>query len=67
MRGLKIKPTYERLIGVAISDGLEQINFPNRDASLLRNGFSLSQLDEGTRQMQLQQEEASRHALKESL
>ena len=33
MRGLKVKPTYESLTGVAFSDGLEHIKFPNRDAS----------------------------------
>ena len=32
MRGLKVKPSYEQLIGVATSDGLEHIKFPNRDA-----------------------------------
>ena len=31
-QGLRIKPTYEQLIGVAVSDGLEQIKFPNRNA-----------------------------------
>ena len=36
MRGLRVKPTYEQLIGVAVSDGLEHIKFPNRDASFLR-------------------------------
>ena len=25
MKGLRVKPTYEQLIGVAVSDGLEQI------------------------------------------
>ena len=66
MRRLKVKPSYEQLIGVASSDGLEQTKFPNRDAKVLREGFTLSQLDGvGTRQMQLQQEEASRHAFKE--
>ena len=25
MRGLRVKPSYEQLIGVAVSDGLEQI------------------------------------------
>ena len=44
------------------------MKFPNRDASFLRNGFILSQLaGEGTRQMQLQQEQASKQAFKESL
>ena len=33
MRGLKVKPSYEQLIGVASSYGLEHIQFPNRDAS----------------------------------
>ena len=27
MRGLKVKPSYEQLIGVATSDGLEILNF----------------------------------------
>ena len=43
MRGLKLKPKYEDLIGVAFSDGLEHIKFPNRDAKFLREGFVLSQ------------------------
>ena len=33
MKGLRLKPTYEYLISVAILDGLEHINFPNRNAS----------------------------------
>ena len=46
----------EQLIGVAASDGLEQIKFPNRNAQFLRNGFVLSQLDgEGMRIMEDQQ------------
>ena len=36
MKGLKVKPAYEDLNGVASSDGLEHIKFPNRDASFLR-------------------------------
>ena len=65
MRGLRVKPSYEQLINVAVSDGLEQIKFPNRDASFLRNGFVLSQLDnEGMRQMEKQQEIASKQAFK---
>ena len=56
VKGLKLKPTYEQLIGVAVSDGLEHIKSPNRDAQLLRNGFVLSQLDgEGARIMEEQQ------------
>ena len=56
MRGLRVKPSYEQLINVAVSDGLEQIKFPNRDATFLRNGFVLSQLDgDGMRVMEDQQ------------
>ena len=55
VKGLRVKPSYEQLINVAVSDGLEQIEFPNRDASFLRNGFVLSQSDgEGMRQMEKQ-------------
>ena len=37
MRGLKVKPKHEGLIGAASSDGFEQIKSPSRDASFLRN------------------------------
>ena len=68
MKGLRLKPSYEALIGVAVSDGLQNIKFPNRDATFLRNGFVLSQLDgEGMRQMEKQQEMASEEAYKEHL
>ena len=68
MRGLRVRPHYEDLIGVAVSDELYNIRFPNRDASFLRNGFVLSQLDgEGMRAMERQQEMASKQAFKESL
>ena len=68
MRGLRLKPTYEDLIGVAVSDKLYNIKFPNRNASFLRNGFVLSQLDgEGARIMERQQEMASKEAYKEHL
>ena len=61
MKGLRLKPKYEDLIGVAVSDKLYNIKFPNRDATFLRNGFVLSQLDgEGMRHMQIQQESASK-------
>ena len=53
IKGLRVKPSYEQLINVAVSDGLEQIKFPNRDASFLRNGYVLSQWDnEGARIME---------------
>ena len=68
MKGLRLKPTYEQLIGVAVPDGLEHIRFPNRNASFLRNGFVLSQLDgEGMRQMERQQEMASKESDEEPL
>ena len=41
MKGLRVRPRYEQLINVAVSDGLEHIKFPNRDASFLRKGFVL--------------------------
>ena len=54
--GLKVHRQYEDLIGVAVSDDLQNIKFPNRDASFLRNGYVLSQLDgEGMRIMEDQQ------------
>ena len=60
MKGLRVRPRYEDLIGVAFSDGLEQIKSPNRDRKFLREGFIMSQLDgEGMRQMELQQEHAT--------
>ena len=66
--GWGLKPTYEDLIGVAVSDKLYNIEFQNRDASFLRNGFVLSQLDgEGVRAMERQREMASKDASKESL
>ena len=47
---------------------LKNIKFPNRNSKFLRDSFIFSQLDgEGTRQMQLQQEKASKQAFKESL
>ena len=65
---MRVNPTYESLIGVAFPGRLEHIKFPNRDAEFLCDGFILNQLDdEGTRQMQIQQEEASIHAFKESV
>ena len=68
IKGLRVKPSYEQLINVAVSDDLQNIKFPNRDASFLRNGFVLSQLDgEGMRQMEQQQEMASKQAYKEHL
>ena len=34
MQGLRVKPSYDQLIGVAVSEGLENIKFPNRDSTL---------------------------------
>ena len=36
MQGLRLKPTYEQLIGVAVSDGLENVKFPNRNATFFK-------------------------------
>ena len=68
IKGLRVKPNYEGLINVAVSDKLYNVKFPNRDATFLRNGFVLSQLDgEGMRQMEKQQEMASKESYKEHL
>ena len=68
IQGLKVHRQYEDLIGVAVSDKLSNIKFPNRNATFLRNGFVLSQLDgEGMRQMEKQQEMASKESYKEHL
>ena len=68
MRGLKLKPNYEGLKNVAASDKLYNVKFPSRDATFLRNGFVLSQLDgEGMRVMQSQQEQAMKEPLKDHL
>ena len=48
---------------MAVSDKLYNVEFLNRDAKFLREVFVLSQLDgEGMRQMQLQQEQASKES-----
>ena len=53
IKGLRVKPSYEQLKGIAVSDELRNIKFPNRDSSFLRNVYILSQLDgEGMRQME---------------
>ena len=33
IKGLRVKPNYEGLINVAVSDKLYNIEFPNRDAT----------------------------------
>ena len=68
IKGLRVRPQYEDLIGVAVSDELYNIIFPNRNTSFVRNGFILSQLDgESARIVEQQQEMASKHAFKERL
>ena len=68
MKGLRVKPSYEQLVGAAVSDDSQHIKFPNRDATFLRNGFILSQLDgEGMRAIEKQQEMASKESYKEHL
>ena len=66
MQGLRVKPSYEQLINVAVSDGLENIIFFNRGANFFREGYVMSQLDgEGMRTMERQQEMAFKQAFKE--
>ena len=66
--GLRIKPIYEQLISVALSDDNQNIRFPNRDAKFLREGFELSQLDGfGWEAMQRQQENATNEQYKQAL
>ena len=36
MQGLRVKPSYEQLINVAVSDEVENSKFPNRNAQFLR-------------------------------
>ena len=68
IKGLRVKPSYEQLVNVAVSDKLYNIKIPNRDSTFLRNGFLLSQLDgEGTRIMHKQQEMASTESYREQL
>ena len=65
MRGLRLKPAYEDLVGVAVSDKLYDVTSPNRNAPFLRNGFVLSQLHgEGMRAMEMQQEQMAKEAFK---
>eukprot|EP00972_Heterocapsa_arctica_P055456 8182252-Heterocapsa_arctica.AAC.1 len=66
--GLRIRPTYEQLIGAALSDDNRTVKFPNRDATALRNGFELIQLDgEGMMAMERQQHQRSQELFKQSL
>ena len=66
MRGLRVRPQYEDLIGVAKSNDLENVKFPNRNSKFLCDGYTLSQLgNEGMGQMQLQQEQAIKETFKE--
>ena len=68
LKGLRLKPEYEDLANVAVSDKLYDVKFPNRDVKFLREGFVLSQLDgEGARIMERQREQASKESHKEHL
>ena len=65
IQGLRVKPSYEQLVSVAVPDGLETIKFPNRNSPFLRNWFIMSQLDgEGIIIMDKQQDIASKQAFK---
>ena len=66
--GLRIRSSYEQLIATALSDDNRNIKFPNRNATFLRNGFELSQLDgEGMRAMERQQEMVATEQYKQHL
>ena len=39
MKGLRLKPKYEDLIGVAVSYKLYNIKYPNRDATFFKKWF----------------------------
>ena len=39
MRGLRLRPTYEDLVGVAVSDGLEHMKFTHRNAAFFKKWF----------------------------
>ena len=57
MKGLRVKPTFEQLVNVAVSGHLYNIQIPIRGATFMRNGFALSQVDgEGMRTMENQQQ-----------
>ena len=49
MRGIRVRPHYEDLIGVANSNGLENIKSPNRDAKFFREGLFYHNLTEKAR------------------
>ena len=50
LRGLRVRPQYEDLINVAISDQLSNIKFSNRDVHIFKKVYILNQLDgEGQR------------------
>ena len=67
MQGLRVKPSYEQLIGVAVSDELEHSKFPDRNAKFLRKGFVMSQLDgEGARVMEEQQQRHNKEVYMDS-
>jgi chemotaxis protein histidine kinase CheA len=66
-KGLKVKPTYEKLIEY-IADPNDKISLPNRTAKFLRDGFILSQLDEPVyEQMEKQHDNALRNQFRENL
>ena len=45
MKGLRVKPAYEDLVGVAVSDELYNVKDScNRDATFLRNCFVLKSI-----------------------
>ena len=47
IRGLRVKPSYEQLINVAVGDGLEQIKFPNRDSTFFKKWVCIKSIGWG--------------------
>eukprot|EP00972_Heterocapsa_arctica_P102007 15030176-Heterocapsa_arctica.AAC.1 len=66
--GLRLKPTYQELIGIALDDKAYGVTFPDRSARQLREGFVLSQLDgEGARFYEEQQQQLEQQQTRQTL
>ena len=66
--GLRLKPTYQELIGIALDANAYGVKFPDRSAKQLREGFVLSQLDgEGARFYEAQQQQLEQQQTRELL
>ena len=62
----RLKPIHEDVMSIAKPDGLQNVKFPNRDASFVGNGVLFNQLDGGgQRVMEQQQQMHIKEPLKE--